>query len=385
MRSITCAPRVKRMNARVAPGVRLIRSWTSPGNCPTVIHVATRGPSGMLWGIDSSNGLWRSSNDMQTWTRAYVAVRYRAIEQALQLKSGRLLLVVYDRTGRRYILRSANRFGTRFATKPVFAFPFDQSKDRLAPAGAPRILSPESWVETAQSIYVGEYGTNAPNPLYLWKSTNGGRSFKIATTFTGVRHIHSVFADPFARNTIWVTIGDNGVQPRIGYSTDGGKTFNFVSRAKYPESRAVGLFFTRKAVYWGTDTPDVPAGFFRWDRSSRVIRQVLGNLNGAFYYTFQHRNSFITFSHVGTKASDSYIGDQMIHAVSSRNGSTWKSTVTPWKHNQSPDSVQRKAAIGSFTKPDRNGRFWIYFFDLRGPTRQHDYVNNFELQFVANS
>jgi hypothetical protein len=385
MRPITCASGVKRVNVRVAPGLRLIKTWTSPGSCPTTIHVATRGPSGVLWGIDSSNGLWRSTDDMRTWTRAYVAARYRAIEHALQLKSGLVLLIVYNTSGRRFILRSTNRVGTRFAKKPIFAFPFDPSKDALVPAGAPRILSPQSWVETGQAIYVGEYGTNAPNPIYLWKSTNGGQSFKVATTFTGVRHIHSVFADPFSRNTIWVTIGDNGAQPRIGYSKDGGKTFTFVSRATYPESRAVGLLFTPRAVLWATDTPDVPAGLFRWDRNTGVVKQVLEGLNGAFYYTFQYRNAYVAFSHVGTKASDSYIGDQLIHAVTSTDGSTWKSTVTPWRHNQSPDSVNRKAAIGSFTKPDRKGRFWIYFFDLAGATRNHDYVNNFELQFVRHS
>jgi hypothetical protein len=144
----------------------------------------------------------------------------------------------------------------------------------------------------------------------------------------------------------------------------------------------VGLFFTRKAVYWATDTPDVPAGFFRWDRATGVVTRVLGGLNGPFYFTFQHRNSFVTFSHVSTKASDNYIGDQRIHAVTSQNGSTWRSTVTPWRHNQSADSVNRKASITSFTKPDQYGRFWVFFYDLAGAPRRLDYVNNFELQFV---
>jgi hypothetical protein len=87
----------------------------------------------------------------------------------------------------------------------------------------------------------------------------------------------------------------------------------------------------------------------------------------------------VSFSHVGTKASDAYIGDQMIHAITSTNGSTWRSTTTRWKRNQSPDSVRvgRKAAIVSFTEPDRRGKFWVYFYDLVGAT---NYVSNFELQ-----
>jgi hypothetical protein len=109
---------------------------------------------------------------------------------------------------------------------------------------------------------------------------------------------------------------------------------------------------------------------------------VLKNLNGPFYYTFQYKNAYVTFSHVGTKASDAYIGDQLIHAITSADGSAWKSTITPWKRDQSPDSVRvgRKAAIVSFTKPDRRGRFWVYFYDLVGAT---NHASNFELQFEA--
>ena len=227
---VTCAPSVQRLNRAVAPGVRLVKSSTAPGTCTTMIHVATRGPAGVLWGLDTSSGLWRSTNDMRTWTLAWKPRGYRAVEHVLQLRSGRVLLIVYKNSGQRFILRSTDSSGTRFASKPVFAFPFDASVDPvLASATAPRILSPDSWVEVGKTIYVGEYGS-APNPVYLWKSVNGARSFRVAATFTGVRHIHSVFRDPYGRHAIWVAIGDNGPQPRIGYSTDGGKTFIFVSR-----------------------------------------------------------------------------------------------------------------------------------------------------------
>lgn len=376
---VSCAPRVRRPNRAIAPGVLLVRSSTGPGNCGTMIHVATRGPTGVLWGLDTSSALWRSTNNMTTWTRVWKPGGYRAVEHVLQLRSGRVLLVVYKNNGRRFILRSTDRSGTRFPRKPVFAFPFDSSIDpALATATSPRILSPDSWVEAGRTIYVGEYGSN-PNPVYLWKSETGGRSFKVAATFRGVRHIHSVLRDPYGSHAIWLTIGDNGPQPRIGYSIDKGATFTFVSSGKYPESRAVGLMFTRQAVYWATDTPDVPAGLFRWDRQTHAVSRVLSALNGPFYFGFQYKNVYVTFSHVGTKQSDAYIGDQVIHAITSTNGFAWKSTITPWRRDQSPDSLRigRKAAIVSFTKPDRHGRFWVYFYDLVSAT---NHVSNFELQ-----
>ena len=43
----------------------------------------------------------------------------------------------------------------------------------------------------------------------------------------------------------------------------------------YPESRVVDLMFDSNAVYWGTDSPDVPAGLFRYDRSTGQVTQVM--------------------------------------------------------------------------------------------------------------
>jgi hypothetical protein len=377
----SCVPDVRAKHASVAPGVRLVKSWTGPGDCGTMIHIATRGPSGILWGLDTSSNLWRSSNGGVKWIRTWRLRRFRAVEHVMQLRSGRLLLLVYNNRGKRFILRSTDRTGRRFSLRPVFGFPFDPSLDpSLAIPTASRILSPQSWVEVGKAIYVGEYGS-VPNPVHLWKSVNNGKSFRVVSTFTGVRHIHSVFSDPYHPSNIWLTIGDTGSQPRVGYSVDGGRTFRLVTRGKYPESRVVGLLFTRGAVYWATDTPDAPAGFFRWDRKTQSVSPVLEDLNGPFYYTFQYKNSYVTFSHVGTKSSDAYIGDQWIHAVSSTNGVTWRASTTRWKRDQSPDSVKkdRKAAIVSFTKPDTRGRFWVYFYDLTGAT---NHISNFELQFT---
>src|SRR2546430_465817 len=69
--SRSCAPPLRRSHRLVAPGVRLIRSWTTAGSCRTMIHVATRGPGGVLWGLDTSSNLWRSSNNGTTWTRVW--------------------------------------------------------------------------------------------------------------------------------------------------------------------------------------------------------------------------------------------------------------------------------------------------------------------------
>lgn len=372
-----CRPHMAATPKRLSPGVRILRTTRGLGTCPRGIRPTANGIRGSLWATDTFNGLWKSSDDGKSWRLTYTATAYHNIERVLQLRSGRILIVVADYKGRRHILRSSDSSGTKFG-KPVMNFPFDTKVD--SQETAPRLLGSQSWVQAPNgTVYAGEYGFAVLNGIKLWKSTNDGKSFRVAATWSDIKHIHSVYADPYARNKIWVAIGDTGRQPRIGYSTDGGATFTYVSRAVYPESRAVGLFFTRNAVLWATDSPEVPAGFFRWNRASGQVTRVLSGLNGPFYYTAQFRSAYAQFSTVSLRSNDGYIGDEYIHVVSSRNGSTWSSTRTPWmRARQSAD----KATILGITRPDSHGRFWVSFYDLAGATTSSGLTTAVELQLV---
>jgi hypothetical protein len=258
-------------------------------------------------------------------------------------------------------------------------FPFTVGTDTFEEA--PRLLGSQSWAQAADgSIYVGEYGR--PRVVHLWRSTDDGRSFKVATTFPDVKHIHGVYVDPYAPNRVWVAIGDQGPQPRVGYSADRGQTFQFVSRANYPESRVVGLMFSKQAVFWATDTPDVPSVLYRWDRTSGIVTQLLGGLNGPFYYTAQFRGAYAQFSAVSTKDNDGYIGDEYVHVVASPDGVRWASASTPWKRAQ--DRPLRKAVILGITSPDNRGRFWVSFYALAGASAPSGRTTIFELQLTPN-
>jgi hypothetical protein len=363
----------------LAPGLRLLKSAYGLGTCPGGIRPTSRGKGGLLWATDSANGLWKSIDDGKTWRRTFRPSNYHNIDRVLQLRSGRVLIVVADPSGRRHILRSTSASGTKFG-RPVMDFPFDARFDDLYLA--PRLLGSQSWVQAPDgSIYVGEYGQ--PQTVHLWRSTDDGRSFQVATTFSGVKHIHGVYVDPYASNRLWVAIGDTGTQPRVGYSIDHGKTFTFVSKGVYPESRVVGLMFSKEAVFWGTDTPDVPAGVFRWDRQSGTVSQLLGGLNGPFYYTAQFRTAYAQFSTISLKESDGYLGDEYVHVVASPDGVRWTSARTPWKRAQ--DNPPRKAVIIGITSPDKRGRFWVSFYDLAGASDASTRTASFELQLIPSS
>lgn len=120
-------------------------------------------------------------------------------------------------------------------------------------------------------LYYGEYRPNRErSPVHIWRSRDCGRSFEAAWTFTGVRHVHGVFHDPFMPHTFWVTTGDDDSESAIWRSDDNfGSLDRVISGGQ--QARAVDLVFTRDAVYFGSDTPREQNAIYRLDRATRTV------------------------------------------------------------------------------------------------------------------
>src|SRR5262249_359210 len=97
-----CRPAVSSFRRSVAPGLTLLKLSQAYGTCPQAIRVNSRGPANTIWGTDSTNGLWKSTNDLRTWTLMYRATGYVAIDNVLRLGSGHVLIVVQRSDGRRF-------------------------------------------------------------------------------------------------------------------------------------------------------------------------------------------------------------------------------------------------------------------------------------------
>jgi len=197
----------------------------------------------------------------------------------------------------------------------------------------------------------------------LWKSTDDGRTFSVVYSRTDARHYHAVEADPYTAGRIWLTVGDTGTQPRIGYSDDGGTTFTWVTQVTYPQSRALTLMFTPAAVYWGADSPEVPAPLTRWDRPTGKLGTVLSGLNGPFYNEITWHGMYFQVSAI-ERTIDGYAGDNYIHILTSGDGAAWTLTRTPFM--RTAGATDQNCAMSHFTQPDAQGRFWGAFFNLDG-------------------
>lgn len=119
-------------------------------------------------------------------------------------------------------------------------------------------------------IYYGEYSANRKreNPVAVFRSTNNGNSFEIISEFASgeVRHIHFIQWDRFGQ-CLWMGTGDEENECKILCSDNGGKSWDTVGFGSQLW-RSVGLMFTEKYIYWGTDSGGPYAGTWK----SRVVR-----------------------------------------------------------------------------------------------------------------
>ncbi|MDK2979796.1 MAG: hypothetical protein PWQ55_143 [Chloroflexota bacterium] len=104
------------------------------------------------------------------------------------------------------------------------------------------------------SIYFGEYFMNREHiPVRIWRVSPQLDRWEVACELPGVRHVHGVYADPYAPGVLWAAVGDFKGECYLVRSDDG-----FHSMQLYGDGsqiwRAVNLFFTPDSVDWLTDS-----------------------------------------------------------------------------------------------------------------------------------
>lgn len=121
--------------------------------------------------------------------------------------------------------------------------------------------------------YLGEYLLNpARGPVRIWRIAPDLQSYEVAYEFSpkSIRHVHGIYADPFEKNSLWVTVGDLDNECHLLNTRD-----RFKSIRSFGDGtqiwRAVNLFFTETHICWITDSNLVQNYACRMDRSSGTL------------------------------------------------------------------------------------------------------------------
>jgi len=134
-------------------------------------------------------------------------------------------------------------------------------------------------------LFFGEYFRNENRKkVSIYYSKDFGQNWYLAYEFAAgtVRHIHSLQRDPYS-GKLWICTGDNDAESMIGWSDDHFRSIHFIGRGSQAW-RSCQLVFTKKAVYWGTDTGSKDlGGIYRWDKETMILKKLL-KVDGAVFF-----------------------------------------------------------------------------------------------------
>ena len=220
------------------------------------------------------------------WAAAAVQRRRRNV-----LASGRPLpagpaarLLGATRLGRRLGRAGIHHFlpetGVLFAGRSVYRLA--EASGRIEPVGplyGSRPLAVAS--DGALSCY-GEYRPNPERtPVHIRASSDRGRTWDVVHTFDGVRHVHGVFHDAWS-DAFWITTGDEDAESGIWRTRDGFRSVERVLGGTQ-QARAVHLSFTKRHVYFGSDTPRAANHLQRMERDSGRVESLQRVGSSVFY------------------------------------------------------------------------------------------------------
>lgn len=192
------------------------------------------------------------------------------------------------------------------------------------------------------TIFFAEYALNFDRsmPMALYRSDDQGLSFAKAHEFAPgvVRHIHFIQWDPYAA-CLWMGTGDSDHECLLFRSDDSGRTWNQAGGGSQLW-RAVGLAFTREAIYWGTDAGSDagkhPNHVMRLDRAKLSLEKVL-DLQGPCHGNASMKDGTLVVS-TGVEGGQNE-KDRRAHLWASRNGVDWSELIS-YRKDLLPHIVQ---------------------------------------------
>ena len=198
--------------------------------------------------------------------------------------------------------------------------------------------------DTKGRMYFGEYFRNSQRiPVKIWRISADGTQLDIVYEFSAgeIRHVHTVFVDPYEPDTFWVTTGD-----------DEGECFLYRGRSEFKDvsrcgdgtqiCRAVNLFFTKDHVSWLTDSHVQQNHAVRMERSTGQI-QVGQEIEASAWYGFTGLDG----RHVGFTTVEDGPGILTNHCnvMASDDAFVWETVGSFKKDFWRPYSVFRYGAI----------------------------------------
>ncbi len=173
-------------------------------------------------------------------------------------------------------------------------------------------------------ILYGEYtGNKERKSIRIFKNNYKEKTWEEIYKLKNIRHIHGIFYDEFT-DSIWFTTGDYNEEIGIWNTSDNFVTVSKVLGNNSQQYRTVQLLFTKKYVYFGSDTPLEKNYIYRMDRLNKRIER-LQEVSGSIFYGYNNDKK-IFFSTVCEPSNVNVSSD--VELWISENGKDWYKEIT---------------------------------------------------------
>jgi len=170
------------------------------------------------------------------------------------------------------------------------------------------------------AIFYGEYFFNPEQKsVNVYKSLDGGKSWRIAYTFKAgeINHIHGIFNDPI--DGLWIVTGDTDGGSIIGYTADDFEHLEYKFRGSQKYRVCVPLFKNKDIIY-ATDSQYKSNTIRVLSQKDESIRDIQP-IQGSGIYAADLRNSYA----ISTTVEPSQVNlDRYSHLWYSSDGYNWQ-------------------------------------------------------------
>lgn len=185
------------------------------------------------------------------------------------------------------------------------------------------------------TFYYGEYRSNPErSSVHIWKWQVHKKNWEAVWQFTGIRHVHGVFYDPY-ESAIWLSTGDLDHEVGIWRTDDDFVTLQKIAGGSQ-QFRAVQLLFDQDHVYFGSDTPDNKNHIFSMNRKGKNLKQLSTVSSSVFYGCKVGSNLFFSTAVEPSRVNTT----RHVEVWGSADGGTWtivrriKKDIWPMKYFQ---------------------------------------------------
>lgn len=216
---------------------------------------------------------------------------------------------------------------------------------------------------TDHGIYFGEYGANAArDPVPIWRSKDGGRSFEIVYRFPAgsIRHIHGVYCDPYT-DSLWVPTGDFAGECFIAEAKDPDFREVKLHGDGTQKWRTVGLVFEPDRIVWVMDSQLETSHLESFDRSTGALREYRA-FPGPVWYCKQMADGVVLLQ--STVEIGAGVQSDHAHVFMSDDGSCWHE-VAKWRKDPLPMPYFKSGVVAFADGTQTSDDFLVFGEGLR--------------------